>query len=67
MKHPCDQKCPERTPGCKPTCPRLTAYQESLRPMREKRQRDILLDGYQIDALHDNRRRYGWNRGRPKL
>ena len=59
MKNPCDRKCPERTPECKPTCPRRAAYLESLRPMQEARKRDSLLDGYQVDALHDNRRRYG--------
>lgn len=42
-------------------------YLESLRPMQEARKRDSLLDGYQVDALHDNRRRYGWKNGRPKL
>lgn len=67
MKNPCDRDCPDRTPECKPTCPRRAAYLESLRPMQEARKRDSLLDGYQVDALHDNRRRYGWKNGRPKL
>jgi len=67
MKNPCDQVCPDRTPECKPTCPRRAAYLESLRPIQEARKRDSLLDGYQVDALHDNRRRYGWKNGRPKL
>ena len=67
MKNPCDQVCPDRTPECKSTCPRRAAYLESLRPMQEARRRDALLDGYQVDALRDNRRRYGWKNGRPKL
>lgn len=67
MKNPCDAKCPDRTPDCKPTCPRRAAFLESLRPLQEQRARDRLLDGYQVDALHDNRRRYGWKNGRPKL
>ena len=67
MKNPCDQVCPERTPECKPTCPRRAAYLESLRPIQKARKRNALLDGYQVDALHDNRRRYGWKNGRPKL
>ena len=67
MINPCDRDCPDRTPECKPTCPRRAAYLESLRAMQKARKRDSLLDGYQVDALHDNRRRYGWKNGRPKL
>lgn len=67
MKNPCDRECPDRTPECKPTCPRRAAYMESLRPIQERRRRDRMLDGYQVDALQDNRRRYGWKNGRPKL
>jgi len=67
MKNPCDRECPDRTPECKSTCPRRAAYLESLKPMQDQRRRDSLLDGYQVDALNDNRRRYGWKNGRPKL
>lgn len=67
MKNPCDRKCPERTPECKPTCPMRAAWLESLQPMQKERQRERILDGYTVDALNDNRRRYGWTKGRPKL
>lgn len=67
MKNPCDRKCPERTPECKPTCPRRAAWLESLQPMQKERQRERILDGHTVDALNDNRRRYGWTKGRPKL
>ena len=67
MKNPCDRKCPDRTPECKSTCPRRAAFLESLKPMQEQRRRESLLDGYPVDALNDNRRRYGWTKGRPKL
>lgn len=67
MKNPCDRKCPDRTPKCKPTCPWRAAWLESLKPMQKERQRERILDGYQVSALQDNRRRYGWKNGRPKL
>ena len=67
MKNPCDRLCPDRTPECKTACPRRAAYLESLKPLQEQRRREILLDGYQVDSLYDNRRRYGWKNGRPKL
>ena len=67
MKNPCDRTCPDRTPECKPTCPWRAAWLESLKPMQKERQRERLLDGYQVSALQDNRRRYGWKNGRPKL
>ena len=67
MKNPCDQHCPDRTPGCKTGCPLRAEYLESLAPLRAQQARQRMLDGYQVDALHDNRRRYGWKNGRPKL
>ena len=67
MKNPCDRKCPDRTPECKPACPRRAAWLESLEPSQKECQRERLLDGYQVSALQDNRRRYGWKNGRPKL
>jgi len=67
MINPCDRRCPDRTPECKPTCPRRAAWLESLQPMQKERQRERMLDGYTVDALNDNRRRYGWKNGRPKL
>ena len=70
MKNPCDRKCPDRTPECKTAkaaCPRRAAFLESLKPIHKERERDRLLSGYAVDALNDNRRRYGWKNGRPKL
>jgi len=67
MKNPCDRECPNRTPECKADCPRRAAFLESLKPLQEERRRERLLSGYQVDALQDNRRRYGWKNGRPKL
>lgn len=70
MKNPCQKDCPDRAPGCKTAeaaCPKLDAFQRYLQAIQKERERERLLDGYQVSALYDNRKRYGWKNGRPKL
>ena len=67
MKNPCQKDCPDRTPGCKIECSRWAEYQEALQEARERRDRERILDRYTCEALNDNRKRYGWKNGRPKL
>lgn len=65
--NPCTPDCPDRWAECRRDCQKLEEYQASLAPARARRERERMLDGYQVSALRDNRRRYGWTKRRKRL
>ena len=55
--HPCVKDCPDRTATCKKTCERLKKYTELKAKERKEKDKQFVVDCYQIDVLNKHKRR----------